>query len=75
MKFIIPAILGMTILFVSCKKKDSYGYTCTCKEKVSGAIDTTFTLRVGTSGEADYLCNNVADTSNKYGKNVECTLK
>lgn len=75
MRLIIPAVFSMFIMLLSCKKKDSYGYTCTCNDIQSGALDSSFTLRVGTSGEATYLCNNVADTANKYGKNIKCTLK
>lgn len=72
MKYLVlPALLCLSL--GSCKK-DSYGYTCSCKDKTSGHADTSLIIRVQTSGEADYRCKNFADTANKYGKNIQCTL-
>lgn len=64
----------MVVTFLSCKKKDTYGYSCVCTDKTSGLTDTTFTLRLQTSGEASYICKEHADTANAYGKNIECDI-
>ncbi len=74
MKRIILPILVL-IVVASCNKKDTYGYTCTCTDKDSGKADTTYTIRVETSGEASYVCRDYADTANYYGKNIDCTIK
>ncbi|MCB0696531.1 MAG: hypothetical protein KDC07_04155 [Chitinophagaceae bacterium] len=70
---VIPVMIVM--VFVACRKKDTYGYTCTCDDKSSGKTDTTYTIRVQTSGEASYICHDHADTANFYGKNIECNIK
>lgn len=71
-------IFLVTVLLIgclaACKKKDTYGYTCRCKDKTTGQSDTIYTLRVPTSGEAAYRCKDWADTANAYGKNIECEI-
>lgn len=74
MKYIFLPVL-MMVMFLSCKKKDTYGYSCVCKDKTSGQVDTTYTIRLQTSGEAEYICKDHADTANFYGKNIECDIK
>ena len=66
MKYIILPVTAL-LIFVSCKKKDTYGYTCTCKDNASGQTDTAYTIRVQTSGEASYICGDYEDTANFYG--------
>ncbi len=72
MKKITLVIVILCSLY-SCKKKDTYGYTCRCKDKVSNN-DTIFTLRLPTSGEAYYKCKDHQDTANKYGANYNCEI-
>ena len=74
MKYLVIALLAVGT-FAACKKKDTYGYTCNCKNKSTQVQDTTFTVRVETSGEAQYICRNTADTMNKYGGNVSCNVE
>lgn len=74
MKKILFVLLALTAGYISCKKKDTYGYTCRCYDKSTGQSDTTYTLRVPTSGEAAYRCKDHADTANAYGKNIECNI-
>lgn len=74
MKKLLPIALILITGFIACKKKDTYGYTCRCKDKNSGQSDTLYTLRVPTSGEASYRCKDHADTANAYGKNIECNI-
>lgn len=68
---VLLALIGMT---ASCAKKDTYGYTCRCKDKVTGASDTIYTINIATSGEAHYYCKDYADTANAYGKNISCDI-
>lgn len=74
MKNIILLIFLLMAGFIACKKKDTYGYTCRCKDKSTGLSDTIYTIRVPTSGEASYRCQDYADTANVYGKNIECAI-
>jgi len=74
MKNIILLLLLLVVGIVACRKKDTYGYTCRCKNKSTGQSDTIYTLRVPTSGEASYRCKDYADTANAYGKNIECAI-
>lgn len=67
---LITVLLGS---LYSCKKKDSYGYTCRCSDQISNN-DTIFTLRTATSGEAYYNCKDYQDTANKYGANYNCEI-
>lgn len=69
---ILVAIL--TVALFSCKKKN-FAYTCSCKNTVTGTTDTTYSIRVGTSGEANYLCKDYKDTANYYGKKLACYIR
>lgn len=73
MKYIIASILLVSVL-ASCNRSDTYSYTCRCKDKTTGAVDSVFAINVGTSGEASYYCQNAKDTANKYGKNYACDI-
>lgn len=73
MKYLVFIILILAVC-VSCKK-ENYGYSCSCTQNSNGAVDTNFTLRVETSGEANYLCKDYEDTATFYGKDVKCILE
>lgn len=74
MKYLITFLL-IGGLFCSCKRKDTYGYTCTCNDQSSGAIDTTYSIRVEAIGMANYQCKNYRDTANAHGKNIDCYIE
>lgn len=74
MKKILFILLALNMVFISCKKKDTYGYTCRCNDKATGQSDTIYTIRVQTSGEAAYRCEDYGDTANVYGKNIACKI-
>lgn len=74
MKKLVLTLLIIPAVFISCKKKDTYGYTCRCKDKGTGQADTIYTITIQTSGEASFYCRNYADTANAHGKNIECNI-
>ena len=74
MKKLVLTFLAVSAVFISCKKKDTYGYTCRCKNNNTGQADTIYTIRVQTSGEASYICGDYADTANAHGENIECKI-
>lgn len=74
MKKTTLTLLLISAVIISCKKKDTYGYTCRCHDKNTGQTDTIYTIRMRTSGEASYTCRDHADTANAYGKNIDCKI-
>ena len=74
MKRILFILIVVGIGVVSCNKKDTYGYTCRCNNQATGQSDTIYTIRVQTSGEAAFRCEDYADTANAYGKNIACKI-
>jgi len=73
MKYIFLIVVVVAVFF-SCKKKDTYGYTCRCHDNVTGKADTVYAINTETSGEATYRCKDYADTANAHGKNIKCTI-
>lgn len=72
MRYLVLFVFAVSLLY-SCKK-DTYGYTCRCQEKDTGAADTVYTIVEQTAGQANYRCNDYADTANEYGANIKCNL-
>lgn len=74
MRYISTLLILIVVAFNSCSRRDAYAYTCQCTNNETGTVDSIITYRTETSGEAQYLCETVADSVNKGGRNFTCNI-